>query len=495
MLLSICWGCVLAQTQAVPPILISPANGITDQPPSLTLSWNTALNAILYRVQVSTNSSFYPLVFFVDSTANNYSVKSNVLDSNTLYYWQVAAYTGTSMGWSSIWSFTTSEPGQLSIPSLVSPSNNANNEAIPLKFLWESVQGADAYYIYISTNSTFSPVYDTVTGGITTALTPDSMILNSIHLSYNTTYYWRLQAEPCCSPYSSWSSIWSFSTLTTPITPILTSPANGATGQDTATLSLDWYSVPYATSYNVCMSTNATFSSTVLNQTCFTGSYEYMIDAINGAAINTWFYWRVNASNAAGTGLWSNVWSFKTLTMPSAPTLISPTNGSSYQGNSITMNWSADGTSEYNIELSTTSTFSSDVDSGLEPFGANDYYLNISYNTTYYWRVHASNDIGTSSWSNIWSFTTTATSVIEKCNSSFILSCNARNGVVNYSIPSSAMVNISLFDIRGKQVFNSSDIATAGAHRLSLRNILPAGNYIVRFKTKGFEKNFAAAFM
>jgi hypothetical protein len=57
------------------------------------------------------------------------------------------------------------------------------------------------------------------------------------------------------------------------------------------------------------------------------------------------------------------------------------------------------------------------------------------------------------------------------------------------------MVNISLFDIRGKQVFNSSDIATAGAHRLSLRNILPAGNYIVRFKTKGFEKNFAAAFM
>ncbi len=72
------------------PTLSFPANGATNQPTTLTLSWSTVTGATTYRLQVSTNSTFTPLVVD-DSTLTTSSRQIGPLANNTVYYWRVNA--------------------------------------------------------------------------------------------------------------------------------------------------------------------------------------------------------------------------------------------------------------------------------------------------------------------------------------------------------------------------------------------------------------------
>jgi chitinase len=124
-----------------------------------------------------------------------------------------------------------------------------------------------------------------------------------------------------------------------PPAPVLTSPLNGATNIS-ITPSLSWNVPSGASSYRLQVSANSSFSSTVVNQPNITGtSYN-----LSGLQNNTKYYWRVNASNSAGTGGWSNIWNFTTAASPDIinPTvsITSPVNGSTVSG-TITVSASA----------------------------------------------------------------------------------------------------------------------------------------------------------
>ena len=83
------------------PSLVSPSDGATGQPLTLTLDWSDVSNAESYQVQVSAGSSFASTELDQTKTSSQHGVSSGVLAYNSTYYWRVRA---TNSGGSSNWS-------------------------------------------------------------------------------------------------------------------------------------------------------------------------------------------------------------------------------------------------------------------------------------------------------------------------------------------------------------------------------------------------------
>jgi hypothetical protein len=100
------------------------------------------------------------------------------------------------------------------------------------------------------------------------------------------------------------------------------------------------------------------------------------------------------------------------LLSPDIPVLTSPVTSSTGVITNPTFSWNtANFASTYQLQVSTSTTFLSTVLDQSNITGTS-YTLNgLLPNTTYYWRVRSNNYVGTSGWSNIWSFTTLSNSI------------------------------------------------------------------------------------
>ena len=92
-----------------------------------------------------------------------------------------------------------------------------------------------------------------------------------------------------------------------PAAPTLATPANAATGTAIAP-TLTWGTVASAVTYRVQVSTISTFATTVADDSTLAVGTK----AITGLANSTTYYWRANAKNAGGSGVWSSIFSFTT---------------------------------------------------------------------------------------------------------------------------------------------------------------------------------------
>ncbi len=92
-----------------------------------------------------------------------------------------------------------------------------------------------------------------------------------------------------------------------PTAPILRSPADGTTDL-TIPVTLKFYAAASATSYQLQISTDPGFGSTIYDQSGITN----LTNLITGLPENTQLYWQVRATGNAGTGPWSEVWGFTT---------------------------------------------------------------------------------------------------------------------------------------------------------------------------------------
>ena len=192
-----------------------------------------------------------------------------------------------------------------------------------------------------------------------------------------------------------------------PSPPALATPVNGATGVVTNP-TLTWNSSAGAATYRVQISTSATFSTIVTDQSNI-GSTSY---TVSGLTASTTYYWHVSASNSAGTSAFSTAWSFTTavpLPPPVPPVLALPANGATGIATNPTITWnSSTGAVSYHLQVSTSSTFTTTV-VDQNNIGSTSYAASgLLFSTTYYWRVSASNTSGTSAYSTTWSFTTAA---------------------------------------------------------------------------------------
>jgi hypothetical protein len=89
------------------PTLVSPSNFSTDVTTNPTMNWNASTGASTYRLQVSTSTSFNPVVF-EDSTISVTNKEIDPLIDSTIYYWRVLAKNSNGNStWSPVWSFTT----------------------------------------------------------------------------------------------------------------------------------------------------------------------------------------------------------------------------------------------------------------------------------------------------------------------------------------------------------------------------------------------------
>lgn len=100
--------------------------------------------------------------------------------------------------------------------------------------------------------------------------------------------------------------------FTAPATPILSSPTDGATGL-ARNPRLKWLRSLVTSSYRVQLSTSSSFATTIIDSS---GVKDSSI-IFPGLAALTTHYWRVSATNAAGTSAFSSAWQFTTGTSTS----------------------------------------------------------------------------------------------------------------------------------------------------------------------------------
>ncbi|MGA3051536.1 MAG: hypothetical protein ABSE00_06430 [Chitinispirillaceae bacterium] len=197
------WSFTTASEMLGVPTLSAPSDGAPNQPATVTLSWSSATSSVptTYEVFVSTSSAFSPV--WTPSVSGASAGVSGA--NNTTYYWEVRVLDaqGNPGSWSGVWSFTTALNG-LGAPTLSAPSNGATSQLTTVTLSWSSAMSAVplTYEVFVSTSSTFSPVWTPSVSG-TSAV---------VSCANNTTYYWEVRELDAQNDSGSWSGVWSFTT-------------------------------------------------------------------------------------------------------------------------------------------------------------------------------------------------------------------------------------------------------------------------------------------
>ncbi|HUN66348.1 MAG TPA: LamG-like jellyroll fold domain-containing protein [Bacteroidota bacterium] len=205
-------------------------------------------------------------------------------------------------------------------PQLLAPADGAFNQSTDLTFVWRSSPGAQYYNLQVSTDSTFS-----MSSVNDTSLT--DTVRTVAGLPNNITLFWRVSAlnGDGNSPYS---TVRSFRTVppSVPGQVILLDPTPAAVDVSLP-VTFSWESAPGAVSYQIQVSTNASFTAVNYDQSGLT----LTSTTVSSLADSTLYYWRMRATGSSGTGIWSAVWSFTTVnqTPPSVsePILYMPFDG------------------------------------------------------------------------------------------------------------------------------------------------------------------------
>jgi len=185
----------------------TPANGATNQPLDVNLSWECSDpdgDALTYLIALVGQDGHT----IADSNLTQSSYDPGPLHSSTLYAWLVIAMDEhMDTTWSPAWTFTTTGPANNApnAPSNPSPANGATNQSTSVQLSWSCSDPDDddlTYDIYFGTSST-PPLVQSNQSATT---------YNPGTLQINTTYYWKIIADDGTDQTE--GSVWSFSTVT-----------------------------------------------------------------------------------------------------------------------------------------------------------------------------------------------------------------------------------------------------------------------------------------
>jgi archaellin len=293
-------------TALLPPVLVSPADGLQLSDNRPTFDWEDVPGAGNYRIQISDDPGFSSTLKNTVVTPSTYAVNTD-LPAGVLLYWRVRTQgtNGPSL-WSEVRSFNTANPP--SVPTLASPGNNAKVSGPSPLFDWnDSTVPAgtdfDRYQIQIAADNGFvNIVHDNDLAGI--ANSQDS----SAVLAGGTTYYWRVRAINTLGQASAWSNVRSVRIKF--FAPILLSPGNGTTASNLMP-TFTWEAVDGATIYTIQVSKNDQFTGAkAVNTTTTDPFYIHNVDLESGIT----YYWRVRVYRPTtyGPSDWSEVFTFAT---------------------------------------------------------------------------------------------------------------------------------------------------------------------------------------
>jgi hypothetical protein len=338
--------------------------------------------ATSYRIQVDNDSNFGSPAIDTTTPNSSYTPESALLPA--IYHWRVLSRNGCGGGaWSAAWTVTVrSAPAA---PSLIAPTDASSTcDATPL-FDWSDVSGATAYRIQVDNDSSFgSPAVDTTTTN--SSHTPGAALPPG-------TYHWRVQASNGCGG-GAWSATWTVTVRSAPGAPSLAVPIDGSSTCDTAP-TFDWSDVSGAVSYHIQVDDSAGFGSPAVDTT--TLNSDYTPDSALAPGI---YHWRVRAANTCGDGAWSATWAVTVLAPPDSPGLLAPDDGSTTDDSKPFFDWSdVSGETAYQIQVDDSLGFDSPAIDATTP--TSDHTPDSALpDGAYHWRVRASNDCGSGSWSS-----------------------------------------------------------------------------------------------
>lgn len=344
-------------------------------------------------------------------------------------------------------------------PALVSPLNNSTHTLYSLLLQWTQAMDADGnavrYDLYVDTLPTPVKCVQTGISGNNFRVT---------ELLSNKTWYWKVRAYDEHGEATD-SETWSFTTNsnnnTPPAAAQLQLPANGSTGVNAATVQLTWQAGTDADgdaiTYNLY--TGKQQAALQLTATGITGSTYTM----NNVSSSTTYYWKVVALDARGGVTASDINNFTTINRPpTAPVLLTPSNG--MQGiKELRLTWAPstdpDGDTVYYQLLSGTNPAALSSRAYSEEtfsiFGGQA----TPQNTTFYWKIIATDLKGGETASELRQFTTYRNVFADKGITPVTPALNSNSVSLNPSFSWSKPVNNALYDL---YVGNTSYLVLAG---------------------------------
>lgn len=224
-------------------------------------------------------------------------------------------------------------------------------------------------------------------------------------LSGSTEYYYDFTFIGSIGSFT--SPTYTFSTGGPPQKPANPTPANNATAVDFSAFGLSWGAAGGANTYDVYigLTGDLTEVSSAQGGTSYTTNLEELETIFGVSPINQKIYWRVDATNDAGTTT-GDEWNFDP--RPSKITDSTPADeASNVTLSSTTGSWTAasENTTEYDVYFGTLSGFLSNISEDQEALECILSENNFAYHDIYYWRVDAKNQFGKAQ-GDEWSFTT-----------------------------------------------------------------------------------------
>ncbi|MCX6155098.1 MAG: aryl-sulfate sulfotransferase [Candidatus Kapabacteria bacterium] len=230
---------------------------------------------------------------------------------------------------------------------------------------------------------------------------------------------------------------------------VLSSPADNSSA-NLLNGYLIWHQTSGASSYNVQIATEDTFSNIIFNTTIRdSSSFYYTL-----LKSNTKYFWRVKYSSQCGESDWSTVRSFNTklgTIKPSSPA----DNSKSQQPNGI-ISWTAvEGAGYYRFQLSTDNNFKSIILDQANLSQTSISYTNLNFNQTYFWRVIAMSPTNGGDWSAGFSFSVILAAPIQNyppnktlaLNQNDVLRWNAVVGADRYRLQISSNTNFDTLKV------------------------------------------------
>lgn len=353
---------------------------------------------------------------------------------------------------------------------LTTPANAAVNIQVSFSATAKAVSGATTYTLEVSSDPTFATQTIIKTGARTqTFLVP----------SYSKQYYARVKTN--LSP--DYGMVTTLNTGTPEFFTKVSVPANGATGVDVSSVSVQAGAVTYATTYTIQISTLSDFSTYMEKS----GSRSQTFDPLQ---LNTLYYARVKTDLSPNWGLTTTFTTADPLALSYVNT---PANNSVAQLWTLTVGANPiTGATSYTIELAQDAAFTIDVRS--ETSSSPDIaFSGLAYLTKYYTRVKTNFTPG--SWGVVRSFTTDT-----PVNRSYVATPanNSVDQIWSLNVAASAVTDATTYTIQLCTLddFSAGVIQMSGSISLPFTGLAHDTKYYTRVSTNlvpgvwGVTRNF-----
>ncbi|MEN8224477.1 MAG: T9SS type A sorting domain-containing protein [Bacteroidota bacterium] len=381
-----------AQNRIYPPTLLEPENGDDGQMPDVVLSWAAVGGSggiVEYEVQLDTNASFPTSQPFPAQDLTGLQMSQLMFGEE--YFWRVRSIEGTEMSdWSEVFSFIIFET-----VTLKTPANNAEKQPPNVQLKCKDrvgstiITGIDVFEFQADTSENF-------TSPLLYEGSSETFVTNASYLHFGETYFWRARVSHAADACD-WSDTRIFSVISRDT---LEDPANNATDMGLENV-LTWGGISGVVDYTIEIADNDAFTNAF---SLIVEEAEYTTDGL--MTFGQEYFWRVRANHATDTSDWTYPFNFTTT---STVHLSSPEDGEMNTTINPLLEWDmVTGVDNFQVQYNNTPNFEEPCCNELIP-GADNFFQVVyilDYNTTVYWRARAMKDLDTTSWSDVWEFTT-----------------------------------------------------------------------------------------